>query len=73
VSYFRPQQAGKIGPRTILDFSDSTSLLSQNVGAGQNGRCANPKLSQQRGSPQPLCAYSVPSALSFFFLFYFNS
>jgi hypothetical protein len=32
VSYFRPQQAGKIGPRTIHSFSDSTSRLSQNAG-----------------------------------------
>jgi hypothetical protein len=32
VSYFRPQQAGKIDPRTIHSFSDSTSLLSQNAG-----------------------------------------
>jgi hypothetical protein len=32
VSYFRPQKAGKIGPRTIQSFSDSTSLLSQNAG-----------------------------------------
>ena len=32
MSYFRPQQAGKIDPRTIHSFSDSTSLLSQNAG-----------------------------------------
>jgi integrase len=32
VSYFRPQQAGKIGPRTLYSFSDSTSRLSQNAG-----------------------------------------
>ena len=32
MSYFRPQQAGKIGPRTIHSFSDSTSRLSQNAG-----------------------------------------
>jgi hypothetical protein len=32
VSYFRPQQAGKIGPRTVHGFSDSTSRLSQNAG-----------------------------------------
>jgi len=32
VSYFRPQKAGKIGPRTIHSFSDSTSRLSQKAG-----------------------------------------
>jgi len=32
VSYFRPQQAGKIGPRTIQRFPDSTSRLSQKAG-----------------------------------------
>jgi hypothetical protein len=32
VSYFRPEQAGKIGPRAIHSFPDSTSLLSQNAG-----------------------------------------
>jgi hypothetical protein len=32
VSYFRPQKAGKIGPRTDHSFSDSTSRLSQNAG-----------------------------------------
>jgi hypothetical protein len=32
VSYFRPQKAGKIGPRTVHSFSDSTSRLSQNAG-----------------------------------------
>jgi hypothetical protein len=32
VSYFRPQQAGKIGPSTIHSFSDSTSRLSQDAG-----------------------------------------
>jgi hypothetical protein len=32
VSYFRPQKAGKIGPRTVYSFSDSTSRLSQNAG-----------------------------------------
>ena len=32
MSYFRPQKAGKIGPRTIYSFSDSTSRLSQNAG-----------------------------------------
>ena len=32
MSYFKAQQAGKIGPRTIHSFPDSTSLLSQNAG-----------------------------------------
>lgn len=32
MSYFRPQQAGNIGPRTIHRLPDSTSLLSQNAG-----------------------------------------
>jgi hypothetical protein len=32
VSYFRPQKAGKIGPRTVHSFSDSTSQLSQKAG-----------------------------------------
>jgi len=32
VNYFRPQQAGKIGPKAVHSFSDSTSLLSQNTG-----------------------------------------
>src|SRR5689334_4703204 len=32
VSYFRLQKAGKIGPRTVHSFSDSTSRLSQNAG-----------------------------------------
>jgi hypothetical protein len=32
VSYFRPQKAGKIGPRTIHSFSDSTSWLSKKAG-----------------------------------------
>lgn len=31
MSYFRPQKGGKIGPRSVHSFSDSTSLLSQNV------------------------------------------
>jgi hypothetical protein len=32
VSYFRPLQAGKTGPRTVNRFPDSTSQLSQNAG-----------------------------------------
>ena len=32
MSYFRPQKAGKIGPRTVHSFLDSTSRLSQNTG-----------------------------------------
>jgi hypothetical protein len=32
VSYFRPQKAGKIAPGATYSSSDSTSLLSQNVG-----------------------------------------
>ena len=40
MSYFRPQQAGKIDPRTIHSFSDSTSLLSQNAGQVIPAKCA---------------------------------
>jgi hypothetical protein len=32
VSYFRPQQVGKIGPLTVHSFPDSDPLLSQNEG-----------------------------------------
>jgi hypothetical protein len=32
VSYFRLQQAGKIGPRTVYSLLNSTSRLSQNAG-----------------------------------------
>jgi hypothetical protein len=35
VSYFRPLQAGKTGPRTVNRFPDSTSQLSQNAGQVQ--------------------------------------
>jgi hypothetical protein len=41
VSYFRPQQAGKIDPRSIHSFSDSTSLLSQNAGQVNSATCAS--------------------------------
>jgi hypothetical protein len=40
VSYFRPQKAGKIGPRTVHSFSDSTSRLSQNAGQVMPAKCA---------------------------------
>ena len=40
MSYFRAQQAGKIGPRTIHSFPDSTSLLSQNAGQVNPAKCA---------------------------------
>jgi hypothetical protein len=40
VSYFRPQQAGKIGPRTVHSFSDSTLRLSQNAGQVIPAECA---------------------------------
>jgi hypothetical protein len=42
VSYFRPQKAGKIGPRTVHSFSDSTSLLSQKAGQVNPAKCAHP-------------------------------
>jgi hypothetical protein len=40
VSYFRPQKAGKIGPRTVHSFSDSTSRLSQKAGQVIPAKCA---------------------------------
>ena len=40
MSYFRPQQAGNIGPRTVYRIPDSTSLLSQNAGQVNSARCA---------------------------------
>src|ERR1039458_663602 len=40
MSYFKAQQAGKIGPRTIHSFPDSTSLLSQNAGQVNPAKCA---------------------------------
>jgi hypothetical protein len=40
VNYFRPQQAGKIGPRTIHRFPDSTSRLSQKAGQVIPAKCA---------------------------------
>jgi hypothetical protein len=40
VSYFRPRQAGKIGPRTIHGFPDLTSQLSQNAGQVNPAKCA---------------------------------
>ena len=41
MSYFRPQKAGKIGPRTVHSFSDSTSRLSQNAGRVSLAKCAS--------------------------------
>jgi len=41
VSYFRPEQAGKIGPRTIHSFSDSTSRLSRKAGQVIPAKCAH--------------------------------
>ena len=40
MSYFRPQKAGKIGPRTVHSFLDSTSRLSQNAGQVNLAKCA---------------------------------
>jgi hypothetical protein len=50
VSYFRPQKAGKIGPRTVHSFSDSTSRLSQKAGQVKTANCNIVILSQEWGS-----------------------
>jgi hypothetical protein len=51
VSYFRPQKAGKIGPRTIHSLSDSTSRLSQNAGQVTLQSVPIPAVSFQGCSP----------------------
>jgi hypothetical protein len=52
VSYFRPRQTGKIGPRTIHSFSDSTSRLSQNAGRVTLQSVPIPTVSFQGCSPK---------------------
>ena len=52
MSYFRPQKAGKIGPRTIHTFPDSTSGLSQKAGQVKRFKVCTIKLSHSRGSLQ---------------------
>jgi hypothetical protein len=55
VSYFRPQQAGKIGPRTVYSFSDSTSRLSQNAGQVKTARVPIPNCLNRGVHPNGAC------------------
>ena len=80
MSYFRPQQAGKIGPRTVYSLLNSTSRLSQNAGqvkllgfnfaavskcgAGQPCRVCLIRVSQVKGSVQ-LTRLTRPSQIRF--------
>jgi hypothetical protein len=49
VSYFRLQKAGKISPRAIHRFLNSTSRLSQNAGQVTPGKCAHRDCANSRG------------------------
>jgi hypothetical protein len=60
VSYFRPQKAGKIGPRTVHSFSDSTSRLSQNAGQVTIARVPIPNCLNRGVHPMRLCPVLCP-------------
>jgi hypothetical protein len=63
VSYFRLQKAGKISPRTIQRFLNSTSRLSQNAGQVNLQSVPIPAVSFQGCSPvQALVIPSPPVA-----------
>ena len=55
MSYFRPQKAVKIGPRTRNSFSDSTSRLSQNAGQVRTACVPIPNCLNRGVHPTNLC------------------